>query len=65
MSSDALLPASGASPRDSPPLTSKPADDLPRRLSYSKVVQSWSDDTDCKLLECEKRLLVLERAAKA
>ena len=41
------------------------SDDLPQRLSYSKVVQSSSVDTDCKLLECEKRLLVLEKAAKA
>ena len=65
INSDALLPASGASPGDSPPSTSKPADDLPQRLSYSKVVQSSSVDTDCKLLECEKRLLVLEKAAKA
>ncbi len=48
-----------------PSTASRPTEDLPQRLSYSRAVQRASDDTDRKRRECEERLIKLERASEA
>ena len=48
-----------------PPTASRPTEDLPQRLSYSRAVQQASDDTDRKRRECEERWIKLERASEA
>ncbi len=47
-----------------PPIVSKPAEDLPQRLSYSKAVQRSPDDMDRKQRECDERLIKLEKTSK-
>ena len=48
-----------------PSTASRPTEDLPQRLSYSRAVQRASDDTDRKRRECEERLIKPERASEA
>ncbi|DBA99472.1 TPA: hypothetical protein ACH3X3_012062 [Trebouxia sp. C0006] len=48
-----------------PPIVSKPAEDLPQRLSYSKAVQRSPDGMDRKQRECDERLIKLEKTSKA
>jgi len=57
--------ASDRQEEDSPPTASRPTEDLPQRLSYSRAVQRAFDNTNRKRKECEERLIKLERASEA